>query len=93
MQGAQHDEPLAEPPPDYVVAHIQDALASDGGVAELGVGVAVADGQVVLTGTVSSAEQRERAAAVATAHAGGLPICNDLEVLQLRTPAAPERLA
>ena len=93
MQGSHHDEPLADAPPEYVVAHVQQALAGDGGVAELGIGVAVAGGRLFLTGTVASAHQRDRAGEVAAEHAGPLDVCNDLEVIEMRTPPAPERLA
>lgn len=93
VQGSQHAEPLPEQPPEYVVAHVQEALATDTRVAELGIGVSVAGGRLFLTGTVSSDEQRDRAGDLAVEVAGDLEVCNDLEVAQLGGPGVPERLA
>jgi hypothetical protein len=46
-------------PPEYLVAHIQDALGRDPRARELGVDVRIAGAQVVLTGTVATAAQRD----------------------------------
>jgi hypothetical protein len=48
-------EPL---PPEYLVQHIQDALATDPRARELGVDVQVVGTSVVLTGTVATPDLR-----------------------------------
>lgn len=49
-------------PSDYLVGHVEEALACDSRVNEQGLHVAIAAGKVFVTGTVST---RERFAAVA----------------------------
>ena len=84
------DEPLA---PAYVIAHVREALATDARVAELGLELTIAAGTLVLTGRVGSASLREAAGEVARAHAGGLDVRNDLDVVEADArPATPERL-
>lgn len=46
-------------PPEYLVAHIQNALGRDPRARELGVDVRIAGSQVVLTGTVATDAQRD----------------------------------
>lgn len=46
-------------PPEHLMRHIQDALASDPRALELGVDVHVAGARVVLTGTVATRRQRD----------------------------------
>ena len=80
-------------PDEYVIAHVREGLAGDGRVAELGLEVTVAGGAIVLHGRVSSAAQREQAAAVAADRAPGYAVRNELEVVDASAPpAAPERL-
>lgn len=52
------------PPPEYLVQHIQEALASDPRARELGVEARVVGGNVVLTGTVATPDQRDAIADV-----------------------------
>jgi osmotically-inducible protein OsmY len=92
MHGPLHDGTLGDQPTEYLVAHIQEALAADHDVSELGVRVSLVAGRVFLTGSVSSTEQRDRAGAVAADVAGGIEICNDLEVPQVTGEPTTERL-
>jgi osmotically-inducible protein OsmY len=92
MHGPLHDDTLDHRPGEYLIAHVQEALASHDGVSELGIGVSLAGGRMFLTGTVASEEQRARAATVAAEVAEGLDVCNDLEVVQLTGEPTTERL-
>jgi osmotically-inducible protein OsmY len=81
-------------PAAYVIAHVREALATDARVAELGIELTIAAGTLVLTGRVGSEELRAAAADVAAAHADGLEVRNDLDVVEGDAPpAAPEVLA
>jgi osmotically-inducible protein OsmY len=93
MHGPLHDDTLDEPPAEYVIAHVQEALAADDGVSELGIGVFLAGGRIFLTGTVASDEQRQRAGTVAGEVADGVEVCNDLEVVQMTNAPTTERLS
>ena len=73
-----HGEDIA---PDYLIAHLQDALAADPRIGELGIDVVVAHGRLFLTGTVMTATQRAAAGELATSHARDLEVCNDIEVV------------
>ena len=42
----------------YTAAHVQEALARDGRVGELGIAVEIADGMVVVQGVVPTEERR-----------------------------------
>jgi BON domain len=73
-------------PPEYLVAHIQDALGRDPRARELGVDVRIAGAQVVLTGTVATATQRaaigEVVCEVVDCEApDGRQVVNDLDVV------------
>jgi hypothetical protein len=48
----------------YLAAHLEEALAEDGRVAEPGLHVQVAGDRVVVSGTVSDGERKEAVAAV-----------------------------
>ena len=50
--------PLQPLPPEYLVQHIQDALATDPRARELGVDVRVVGDSVVLTGSVPTPDLR-----------------------------------
>ena len=43
----------------YTAAHVQEALARDGRVGELGIAVDIADGMVVVQGVVPTEERRD----------------------------------
>ena len=80
--------------PAYVIAHVREALATDARVAELGLELTIAAGTLVLTGRVGSAAQRDAAGEVARAHADGLDVRNDLDVVEADAPpATPEHLS
>lgn len=51
-------------PPDYLVGHVEDALACDPRVNEQGLHVAIAAGKVFVTGTVSTRERLDGVGAV-----------------------------
>jgi osmotically-inducible protein OsmY len=68
-------------PPDYVIRHIQDALASDPRALELGVEVTVSGDRLVLSGTVATAAQRLAIADVVAEVASTHEIVNELAVM------------
>lgn len=70
----------ADAPSPYLAEHIRVALAA-ASTAELGVDVQLVAGEIHLSGTVSTSEQRDQLAAVATREAGGLPVRNDVVVV------------
>ncbi len=82
-------------PPDYLIGHIQDALAADDRSRELGVDVAVAgpDQRVVLTGTVSTDGQRQAIGEVVAEVAPGYDVVNELAVVSTDEGGAVEELA
>ena len=82
-------------PPDYLIGHIQDALAEDDRSRELGVDVAVAgpDLRVVLTGTVSTEEQRRAIGEVVAEVASGYDVVNELAVVSTDDGGPVEELA
>ena len=86
------DDPL---PPDYLIGHIQDALAADDRSRELGVDVAVAgpDARVVLTGTVSTEAQRRAIGEVVAEVAPGYGVVNELAVVSTDEGGPVEELA
>lgn len=57
--------PLQPLPPEYLVQHIQDALATDPRARELGVDVRVVGTSVVLTGSVPTPDLRTAIGVVA----------------------------
>ena len=78
-------------PDDYIVGHVRDALATDPRAGVLDVQATVVAGRVVLTGTVAS-EERGAAVAQVAGEAAGLPVLNELTVLDGRAPGAQEEL-
>jgi osmotically-inducible protein OsmY len=74
---AESEEPVL---PDYLVAHVQEALAEDPRVSDLGIHVAVRGRKVFLSGTVASEERRLAVAAVVGEVASGYEIHNETEV-------------
>jgi osmotically-inducible protein OsmY len=71
---------MAEPQ-EYLVHHIQDALATDPRARELGVDVQVTGERVVLTGTAATPAQRAAIAEVVEELAGGYEVVNEMAVL------------
>lgn len=84
----------ADAVPEYVVAHVHEALTTDPRVMEQGIEVVAASGTVVLMGRVFSQAQADAAAEVAQTQAPGYRIRNDVEVLDQPAPPGPaERLS
>jgi len=76
-------------PDDYVVGHVQDALAHEG---ETDVHAAVVAGRLVLTGNVATPMRRDAVAVIASAAADGLEVVNELTVLSCPPVGPPEEL-
>ena len=76
---------------DYLVEHIQAALAER--VGELGVKVSLAGGGVFLTGELATAERSDAVAAVVADVAGDLPVHNQTTVMDYPEPASSESLS
>jgi hypothetical protein len=66
--------------PEYVVGHVEAALAADPRVNELGVHVVVRGERLYLNGTVSTDERRVAVAEVAAEFAPGYEIHNETVV-------------
>lgn len=82
---------MAEPQ-EYLVHHIQDALAIDPRARELGVDVQVAGGRVVLTGTAATPAQRAAIAEVVAELAGGYEVVNEMAILSADEDGPVEEL-
>lgn len=67
----------------YVVAKLQEALAADDRVSMLDIKVTVTHGKVHLTGTVSTEERRAVINTVLSELLPGVPVKNELAVLEL----------
>jgi osmotically-inducible protein OsmY len=84
-------------PAAYRGRHLEQALAEDPAVSELGVRVSVQHGRAHLTGEVQTVERRERVGAVVARLAPDLEVLNDVSVTAAdRTtgePGEPEVLA
>lgn len=70
--------------PEYLVAHVQEALARDPRVHELGVQVAVRGTKVFVSGTVASEERRAAVGVVVAEVAAGYEVHNGTEVAAYR---------
>jgi osmotically-inducible protein OsmY len=79
-------------PQEYLVHHIQDALATDPRARELGVDVRVAGDRVVLTGTAATAAQRGAIGDVVQELADGYEVVNELTVLSADEDGTVEEL-
>ncbi|MFP3901034.1 MAG: BON domain-containing protein [Acidimicrobiia bacterium] len=82
----------ASQPADYVVRHIQDALATDPRALELGVEVTLARDRLVLSGTVATEAQRRAIAEVVAEVMPGREIVNQLAVVPHDETGAAEEL-
>ena len=83
---------MAEPR-EYLVHHIQDALATDPRARELGVDVQVMGDRLVLTGTAASPAQRAAIAEVVEELAGGYEVVNEMAVLSADEDGSVEELS
>jgi hypothetical protein len=92
MPARPDDDALAH---HYLVGDLETALAEDDRTHEAALHVAVAGGQVVLSGVVASAHRRDEVLAVAREHlaakAPDLVLVDDVEVVVL-APAGEEQL-
>ena len=82
---------MAEPH-EYLVHHIQDALATDPRARELGVDVHVGGERVVLTGTAATPAQRSAIAEVVEELADGYEVVNEMTVLSAAEDGTVEEL-
>jgi len=74
----------------YLVGHLQDALANDPRVGMLDVKVMVINEKVHLTGQVNSETRRQIVEEVVGELLPGTEILNELTLLELTPPARPE---
>ena len=84
---------MSDQPNAYTAAHVQEALARDGRVGELGIAVDISDGMIVVQGVVPTEERR---AAIEEVIGEMLPdheIRNRIVVEPIRDGGAPEVIA
>ena len=81
-----------EAPDPYLAEHLKEALTRDPRVGGLGVGVALTEGAVVLTGDVSSPEQRDAIEVVARELMPSYAIRNETTVVDLPEPTDAESM-
>jgi len=86
------DVPDADVPDAYVEAHIQDALAQDERVGELGVEVTLTPGGVFLTGEVASPERQAAIAEVVGEVVPDREVHNQTEVMEYPEPDGAEQM-
>jgi osmotically-inducible protein OsmY len=79
-------------PPQYVVAHVREALAHDERVAALDIQVRIVGSDLFLTGSVSSPPRRQAAEDVVRAQVPELTIHNQLDVLPTEAPSGREEI-
>jgi osmotically-inducible protein OsmY len=84
---------IGREPADYVISHIQDALAHDPRTTELGVEVTLSGDRAVLTGMVASGVQRDAIGQVATEVAREYRVVNDVTVVSCDEAGEAEELA
>lgn len=75
---------------DYVRAHLEEALATDGRVSELGLEVAVDQDELVVIGRVATPARRLAVDAVAREVAPGFAVRNETLVVRLCEPDGEE---
>jgi hypothetical protein len=90
MERTMSDE--ATGPPEYLIGHIQKALATDPRTGELELDVRIAGGRIFLTGAVATEERLAAVEQVVREVAPGLPIANELTVTVERDPGPEEPL-
>jgi Flp pilus assembly secretin CpaC len=76
----------------YLAEHLREALEQDPRVAELGIDVEIADGVVVLSGTMTSPEQQEAAVAIARTFLPQYQVRVETTVTGLTEPTGSEHL-
>ena len=79
--------------PEYVVARIQQALATDPRTGELELDVRIAGGRVFLAGAVATSERREAVEQVVRETAPELDVHNELSVTEDLPPGPSESVS
>lgn len=77
-------------PEAYTAAHVQEALAQDGRVGELGIGVDVSDNMVTLQGIVPTQERRDAIEQVVEELLPGYVVRNRINVEEVGEAGEPE---
>jgi hypothetical protein len=84
---------MTDPTPlDYLGAHLEEALATDGRVAEQGLHVAVDGAELVVRGTVSTRQRCDAIAAVARETVPEARVRNEAVVAALGDHSGPEEV-
>jgi hypothetical protein len=78
---------------EYLAGWLENRIAEEGDVHELGITVRVAGESVFLSGVVSTDERREQVGAFAASLVPGRAICNEVTVASYAEPAGQESLA
>ena len=84
---------MSETPDTYTAEHVQEALAQDGRVGELGILVEISDGMVTLQGIVPTGERREAIEIVVREMLPDHEIRNRVVVEEMRDGGEPEVIA
>jgi len=79
--------------PEYLAGWLENRIAEEGDVHELGITVRVAGDTVFLTGVVSTDERREQVGAFASSLVPGRSVCNEVTVASYAEPVGQESLA
>jgi osmotically-inducible protein OsmY len=74
----------------YLVGELQHALATDQRVNMLDIKVIVRSGKIYLIGQVSTEQRRRGVESVVSELLPGIEVRNELTVLEIKTPPAPE---
>ncbi len=82
----------APEPPEYLIGHIQQALATDPRTGELELDVRIAGGRIFLTGVVATSERRGAVETVVREIAPDLDVANELTVSEETEPGPEEAL-
>jgi osmotically-inducible protein OsmY len=78
--------------PQYVVAHLRSALASDPRTAEQGVRVTVRGTHVMVSGDVATQQRREEVSSVISEAVPDMVVHNDVRVVNADEPTRREEL-
>lgn len=84
---------MSEQPDAYTAAHVQEALAQDGRVGELGIAVEISDRMVTLQGVVPTEERRDAIEQVVRELLPDHEIRNRVVVEEMRDAGDPEVIA
>lgn len=85
--------PAAAPAPDYLVAHIHQALAEDGRTAQQDLKVLVSDNQIVVRGECNSDEKRRSIEEVVRYVAPHHEVSNQVRIAPVRGPELAEEIS